>query len=135
LEIKAILEQVLRIIMPEEIVKNFQFKELKETKDTIELYMVENEESIPKSLEDKEVVLDGFCNPIELQSFPQKGKTFYIKVIRRRWKEKGSTVSYSNDYELHYEGMKATKEFGDFLKESFGLTAAEFSERRKRLMR
>jgi hypothetical protein len=33
LETKAILEQVLRIIMPQEIVKNFQFKELKETKD------------------------------------------------------------------------------------------------------
>lgn len=135
METTSILEQVLRIIIPEEIVKNFQFKELKETKDAIELYMVEKEESIPKSLENKEVVFDGFCNPIELQSFPQKGKTFYIKVIRRRWKEKRSTVSYSNDYELHYEGMKATKEFGDFLKESFGLTATEFSERRKRLMR
>lgn len=121
--------------MPEEIVKNFQFNELKETKDAIELNMVENEGNIPKFLEGKEVVLDGFCNPIELQSFPQKGKTFYIKVIRRRWKEKGSNESYSNDYDLHYEGMKATKEFGDFLKESFGLTATEFSERRKRLMR
>ncbi len=41
-------------------------------------------------------------------------------MIRRRWKEQGTTTHFSNDYNLHIPGMKTTREFRDFLKEIGG---------------
>ena len=134
MESQDIIKGLVKMILPEEFMEYFNIENIIEHKDTWEVILHEKEERIPKKLEGKLVVKDGYCNPIELQSFPIKGKTFYIKLYRRRWKEAGSKESYENTYDLHLEGMKATKEFGAFLKGSFGLTASEFSERRRNLM-
>ena len=56
-------------------------------------------------------------NPIELQTFPTKGKEVFLLLKRRRWKIVGSSQSHFNSYTFHEEGMKATREFGAFLKE------------------
>jgi transposase len=65
----------------------------------------------------KEVVLDGVGNPIELQSFPLKGKPVYLKLYRRRWKYKGENKHYSNTYDFNPQGVKAIKEFASFFKQ------------------
>ena len=71
--------------------------------------------------------MNDFLNPIELQTFPLKDKQVYLSLRRRRWKERGeSKKSYSNEYRLYREGMKTTKEFGDFLKEELKLSPAEY---------
>jgi hypothetical protein len=56
-------------------------------------------------------------NPIELQTFPMKAKETFLLLKRRRWKLKGKDKSYFNTYSFCREGMKATEEFGAFLKE------------------
>ena len=50
----------------------------------------------------------------------KQSEKIYLRLIRRRWKEKGTTKHYSNEYNLHIPGMKTTKEFRDFLKEIGG---------------
>jgi hypothetical protein len=55
-------------------------------------------------------------NPVEIEDFPLRGKKTYLKFFRRRWKEPGLDESHFNQYPFHPEGMKATKEFGAFLK-------------------
>jgi len=134
MESQEIQNSLVKMILPADLIENFNIEKITEQKDSWEIVLYEKEERIPKKLEGKLVVKDGYCNPIEIQSFPIKGKTFYIKLYRRRWKESGTQESFENNYDLHLEGMKATKEFGVFLKESFGLTATEFSERRGNLM-
>jgi hypothetical protein len=134
MESNDLINGLVKMILPSEFMKNFNIENITEHKDNWEIILQEKEDRIPKELAGKQAVKDGYCNPIELQSFPIKGKTFYIKLYRRRWKEPCSQESYENTYDLHLEGMKATKEFGAFLKGSFGLTATEFSERRRNLM-
>jgi len=129
-----LIKQLMSLLIPEDLIDNFEISKLIKRKSYYELWIEENENLIPHELKEKEVVLDGFCNPIELQSFPLKGRTFYIKIYRRRWKEKGSNIHYSNTYDLHYEGMKSTKEFGVFLKGAFGYTPAEYNDIRKNTM-
>jgi len=129
-----LIKQLMSLLIPEELIDNFEISKLIKRKSYYELRIEEREYLIPQALKEKEVVLDGFCNPIELQSFPIKGRAFYIKVYRRRWKEKGSNIHYSNKYDLHYEGMKSTKEFGNFLKEAFGYTPAEYNDIRSNTM-
>ena len=66
--------------------------------------MVEKPEHIPAALQNKVSVLDGFCNAIELESFPIKWKSCYIKLLRRRWKESVTKKSSWNEYNFHCKG-------------------------------
>ncbi|MBU2552880.1 MAG: hypothetical protein KKF98_00375 [Bacteroidetes bacterium] len=109
-------KELLSLVVPREITQDFELKEIVEKTTMITLYFEELPDRRPKELEGKEVVLDGFVNQIELQTFPLKDKTVHIAVRRRRWKAKGDkSKSYSNSYDLHLEGMKTTKEFKDLL--------------------
>ena len=129
MEENALYHELLKLIVPKEITDNFELIEIVERTNMITLSFEELAIRIPKPLSGKEVVLDGYLNQLELQTFPLKDKTVYIALRRRRWKEKGdSKQSYSNTYELHVEGMKTTKEFGAFLKEEFGLQPDEYNK-------
>jgi len=122
-------KELVKLIAPNEITNNFELKEIVENTSTISLLFEEKQEKIPKELQGKEIVLDGFVNTIELQTFPLKEKTVFLVVRRRRWKEKGiSDPSYTNQYELHEKGMKTTKEFGAFLKEELGMQPDEYNK-------
>ena len=131
---KDLIEGLMKMLLPSDFINCFTIEKIIETKETWEILLHEKEDKIPKELIGKKIVKDGFCNPIELQSFPIKGKAFYIKVFRRRWKEAGTQNSFNNTYDLNEEGMKATREFGVFLKEDLGVTPSEFSERRSNFM-
>ena len=81
----------------------------KKLTDYIELRLEDSVDKIPKELQDcQTVVLDGFTNLIELQSFPLKGKPVYFKIYRRGWRE-------------------ATHEFASFLKDEVRQTLGEYN--------
>jgi hypothetical protein len=136
MESKSIIQTLSSVLFPKDINLHFEISEVKEHKDYIIIRLDELKELVPKELQGvKEIILDGFCNPIELQSFPLKGKAVYLKLYRRKWKAKGSNYSYWNSYELNPEGVKATKEFAVFLKETFGQTPDEYNADSSSLMR
>jgi hypothetical protein len=113
-------EEVLKILIPEEYLKDFEPNrvENKPTEWVIEL--IEKEDRIPQALAGKEAVLDGYNNEIDILTHAFSLKKIYLRLIRRRWKEKGTARHYSNEYNLHIPGMKTTREFRDFLKEIGG---------------
>lgn len=124
----TVIQSLLSVLFSEEIASNFVIKRVKEYREHIEIKLEELRELVPLDLSKvKEVELDGFCNPLELQSFPMKGKAVYLKIYRRRWKAKGSKRHYSNTYDLHQKGVKATKEFSSFLKDAFGYTPSQYN--------
>ena len=108
-----LLTELLRLVIPKEIVEYFELKQILEKSKEIVLILEEYPTQIPEELKDKNVVLDGFLNELSFQTFPLKDKTVYIAIRRRRWKEKGvPQKSYSNQYDFHITGMKTTKEQG-----------------------
>lgn len=136
MEIKDTLnKQVLSLIIPEDILTCFELSDVRESVDAIELELHERKDLIPDALKGLDVVLDGFCNPLELQSFPLKGKATFIKLYRRRWKQRGTSQHESNRYDFADSGTKATRMFGAFLKGAFGLTPDTFQHTRDRFMR
>lgn len=110
----------LDLLIPEKWRKAFEMVELREKGegDSGEMTMLlrERKEMVPASLIDKDHVLNGFMDPIEIIDFPFRGKLMYITFLRRRWKLRGENESHFNTYEFHRPGMKTTDEFGDFLK-------------------
>lgn len=132
----SVIQSLLSVLFSEKIASNFVVKKVQEYPEHIEIQFEELKELLPKTLSGLgEIVLDGFCNPLELQSFPMKGKAVYLKLYRRRWKEKGGKKHYSNSYDLNKKGVKATSEFSSFLKETFGQTPSEHNNCRHVFMR
>jgi hypothetical protein len=121
------MNTLLQSMLPQEIYLHFELKSLSEKKHGYEMVLEESAELVPSELvHSPSIVLDGFCNPLELLHFSIKGKPLYLRLFRRRWKESGSSKHYSNRYSLHPEGVKATHEFASFLKGEAGCTADEY---------
>jgi len=111
--------QLLRILLPGNILKSFDISEIDEYSETIIINFTEKKEHVPDSIGCSLLVFNGYMNWTELQHFPISGKALYLRVRRRRWKDKlTGKESYFNHYNFCVSGTKATKEFGDFLKES-----------------
>lgn len=119
----------IELFAPQEILRDFDFEKLVEENGIYRIYMVEKDDAahIPAELKKEvngdlsNVVLDGYTNYIELQTFPAMGKEVFLYLKRRRWKikqeQRQEQKSYTNSYSYNKKGMKATKAFGDFLKE------------------
>jgi len=113
-------KELLRLLVPDYILEHFEYEQLEEISGVIRVHLIEKNDPphYPKDIIGKgERQSNGFMNPIELQTFPTQAKEVFLLLKRRRWKIKGSNKSYYNTYKFNAEGMKATKEFGAFLKE------------------
>ncbi len=112
-------KNILKLIVPEEILNDFEYEGYKEESGVYRIYLKEKDDIAhkPRAETNAKIVKDGYHNPIELQTYPLKGKEVYLYLIRRRWKIKGTKKDISNKYKYNEKGIKATKEFGDFLKE------------------
>jgi hypothetical protein len=110
-------QDLFKVIVPKSL-SEFHLVSATEHSTYIELRLEDSADKVPMilSLHNK-VVLAGFCNPIELQTFLLKGKPTFFKIYRHRWKLPGSHQHHSHTYHLHPEGIKATYEFAAFLKE------------------
>ncbi len=113
-------EEIYKVLVPAEYLADFDLTHVENKQEEWILELVEKEDRIPQALLGKSVVLDGYCNEIDILSHAFSLKKIYLRMIRRRWKEQGTTTHYSNDYNLHIPGMKTTREFRDFLKEIGG---------------
>jgi len=123
----SLYQELVTSLLPAEIYQHFQLVSLTDKPYGLELRLEEKSELIPSGIDFQgSIVLDGFCNPLELLHFSLKGKPLYLRLYRRRWKESGSAKHYSNHYDLHPEGVKATHEFAAFLKGEVGCTADEY---------
>ena len=115
-----LLKQLSSILVPKEILVDFEITNIEERPFEWVVDVTEKEERVPMILKGKQVVQDGYCNPISILTSFFALKKIYLQVYRRRWKEAGSDKHYSNEYNLHLPGMKTTKEFSAFLKEIGG---------------
>lgn len=112
--------EIIKLFVPGYILEHFEYENYKKVGGVIRIYLVEKKDPnhYPKEIIGKgKRSLNGYMNPIELQTFPVQAKEVFLYLKRRRWKLDGSPKSYFNSYRFTEEGMKSTKEFGAFLKE------------------
>lgn len=116
------MQELISLIVPSEILEHFDYDAYKEEGGVYLIELVEKDDlsHIPKSiLREGKVILNGFMNSIDLQSYPLQGKEVFLRLKRRRWRLRDDETkkSYFNEYDFSYPGIKATKAFGAFLKE------------------
>jgi hypothetical protein len=108
-------KSLLGLLAPSLITDNFELMSIREHSTNFVLEFEESADLVPKELSGCEFKLNGFENAVELHTFPQKGKSCFLRIRRRKWVDKQTGKSYSNEYDLHRPGMKTTDELGDFL--------------------
>ncbi len=111
-------KSLLSFIAPQVVIDNFELVSIEENAEFFSLKFEEYQYKLPSELSGRAFTLDGFENKLELHTFPQKGKSCYLQIHRRKFKDKETGKSYSNSYDLYKPGMKATNELGAFLKKN-----------------
>ncbi len=75
---EKLLVEIIERLASGEINKNFEVVTVNEKKESITITFEEMANLIPQGLKEKDAVLDGFLNPIGLQTFPLKDTRQYI---------------------------------------------------------
>jgi hypothetical protein len=122
MKLEVFPESVKGLFIPKEYQENFYLEAVKEERKEWRVICREKAEKVPRKLSRKGYKQNGYVGKTEVINFPLGGKPAYLHFYRRKWKDLETGEIVSNSYQLHPEGMKATKDFGDFLK---GLTRWE----------
>ena len=109
--------ELARMMVPTDFLEYFEVYEIKELSSEWQVVLHEKEVLLPDKLKGKaDVVLDGFCNPVTLLSHCFSIKPIYLVMKRRRWKQAGTAMHFSNEYTLTKDSAKLTPDMAGFLK-------------------
>ena len=116
--LEEMYSKVSSLLVPEHILKDFDIYDVHHQDSCCVIEMYEKSERIPVALGDySDVVLDGYCNALEVLSHSFVCKPVYLRLYRRRYKRSGEDKHFSNDYDFTLKGVKMVPELGIFLKE------------------
>ena len=112
------MEALAKLILPKEIISNFEVTNIEEGATTIRIFL--DESIISKYKNNPGYEAKGFREAVSIRDFPIRDKAVDLEVRRRRWLDKRTGKTFSNTYDLKSEGTRYSKEFADFLKELYG---------------
>ena len=107
-----------QLILPSEILSNFEVVRVEEEASLIRIYLDESVKAEYK--ESPEIESKGFCEAVTIRDFPIRDKGVDLIVRRRKWYDKQNNRYFSDSYELKAEGTRYSKEFAAFLKGVYG---------------
>ena len=106
------LLELVRYVLPVEIVDYFDLVDLQESECTLHLYLDERN-IIPEEHTDKSLSANGFYEESTIKDFPLRDRKVVLHVRRRRWVDE-SGKSHSRQWDLVAEGTRYSKEFAFF---------------------
>jgi hypothetical protein len=128
--VETLFNTASNMLVPERILAHFEIWDAREHKDRWEIEMREKEGFIPAELSDYEdVVLDGYCNPLEALSHSFVCKPVYLRLYRRRYRRSNSDTHFSNEYDVTLQGVKSVPGMGFFLKGADRVSTGEYLRR------
>lgn len=107
-----------QLILPSEILSNFEVIGVEEESSLIRIYLDESVKAACK--ENPDIESKGFCNAVTIRNFPIRNKGVDLIVRRRRWYDKENNRYFSDTYHLKAEETRYPKEFATFLKGVYG---------------
>jgi|LakMenE18May11ns_1017448.scaffolds.fasta_scaffold9131948_2 hypothetical protein len=112
-----VLFELSRMLVPRDLLAFFDIVEVKELHSEWQVTLHEKDYLIPDKLSsERDVVLDGFCNPLTVLSHGFSTKPVYLVIKRRRWKRSGHDGHYSNQYVVSEDAAKVAPDMAGFLK-------------------
>jgi hypothetical protein len=131
--------KLLQELFPREIIDYFEitgFTILCSIEIKQEYWLIDFEEKseVPIGYNVKEYESKGFMESSLIQDFPIRGKGVYLRIKKRRWRNKNTKEIIKRDFSFIADGSKFTKELSDFLKDASGYKS-RYHEQYSQLLR
>lgn len=114
------MEVLARIVLPSEILSYFSVVGVEQTSTEIHIHL--DELMNPSLSHDVHFESKGFMETVSVTDFPIRDHKVLLKIRRRRWTDTRTGKSFSIPINLDVvcKGTRYSKEFGAFLKETYG---------------
>lgn len=114
------LNMLARIVLPAQILDYFLISGVEQISK--EIYISLDEEMNPELSKDLHFESKGFMAAVSVTDFPIRDHKVILKIRRRRWTDlrTGKSFNIPIDLDVVAKGTRYSKEFGAFLKETYG---------------
>ena len=110
--------QLVSLILPQSILEYFEVVKIEQSETLIEISLDELYYEDYKNSD--EIASKGFMPSTTITDFPIRDHKLLLHIRRRRWLNLKDGLSFSKPINLVSEGTCYSKEFADFLKETYG---------------
>lgn len=114
------LKMLAQVVLPTQILDYFMVVGLEQTATEIHISL---DEVLNRELsDDVHFESKGFMGPVNVTDFPIRDHKVILRIRRRRWTDirTGKSFSIPIDLDVVAKGTRYSKEFGAFLKETYG---------------
>ena len=114
------LNMLARIVLPAQILDYFLISGVEQISK--EIYISLDEKMNPDLSKDLHYESKGFMAAVSVTDFPIRDHKVILKIRRRRWTDlrTGKSFNIPIDLDVVAKGTRYSKEFGAFLKETYG---------------
>ena len=114
------LEVLARVVLPSEILDYFEITGVEQSSTEIHIHL--DELMDPALSDDVHFESKGFMEAVEVTDFPIRDHKVILVIRRRRWTDvrTGKSFSIPISLDVTCKGTRYSKEFGAFLKETYG---------------
>ena len=114
------LNMLARIVLPAQILDYFLISGVEQISK--EIYISLDEKMNPDLSKDLHFESKGFMAAVSVTDFPIRDHKVILKIRRRRWTDlrTGKSFNIPIDLDVVAKGTRYSKEFGAFLKETYG---------------
>lgn len=114
------LNMLARIVLPAQILDYFLISGVEQTSQ--EIYISLDEKMNLELSKDVHFESKGFMEAVSVTDFPIRDHKVILKIRRRRWTDlrTGKSFNIPIDLDVVAKGTRYSKEFGAFLKETYG---------------
>ena len=111
-------EELLRAILPDVLIDNFDIDRFEKTADRFDIWLDEKKVQMRDDKYNNSVISYGFGDYHTIRDFPIRGRAAYLHVRKRKWLDKDSGEIFSYDWDVsEFDGTRLNAEFVAFLKE------------------
>ena len=117
---KDYLDMLARLVLPAQILDYFTIAGVDQT--ATEIHIGLDETMHPDLKDDVHFESKGFMDAVSVTDFPIRDHKVILRIRRRRWVDTrtGKSFSIPIDLDVVAKGTRYSKEFGAFLKETYG---------------
>ena len=108
------------VVLPTEVLKFFEITRVESNSSEIHIYLDEKKDL--ETFDNLHIESKGFTEVTSITDFPIRDHKVILKIRRRRWidTQTGKSFSLPINLDITAKGTRYSKEFGAFLKETYG---------------
>lgn len=111
-------ENLLRAILPEILIDNFDIVRYEKSPERFDIWLDEKKVLLPEDRANSSIISHGFGEYRVIQDFPLRGRATYLHVRKRKWQDRSSGEIFSYGWDLsEHDSTRLNSEFVSFLKD------------------